>query len=81
MENKDLTSPALSRKETAAYLGICITTLDNSDIPRIRIGTRTLFRKSTLDELIAEREKSPKARKARKHRKSGEGETPEGKEG
>jgi len=56
------TKPVLSRKEAAAYLGIHINTLDNSDIPRIHIGRRTLFRQKTLDRHIAGNEKSQSRR-------------------
>jgi hypothetical protein len=39
----------LSRKEAAIYLGICLTTLDRSSIPRAKIGKRILFKKSVLN--------------------------------
>ena len=48
----------LSRKEAAAYLGIHLNTLDRSDVPRIHIGRRTLFRKNTLDNMLTEKEQS-----------------------
>jgi len=43
----------LSREEAAAYLGIHVNSLDRSNIPRVRIGGRVLFRKMTLEKLLA----------------------------
>jgi len=43
----------LSRKEAADYLGIHLNTLDRSNIPRVRIGGRVLFRRTTLEKLLA----------------------------
>jgi len=48
----------LSRKEAAAYLGIHLNTLDRSDVPRIHIGRRVLYRIKTLDKLLNDREQS-----------------------
>jgi len=48
----------LSRKEAAAYLGISINTIDkHPEIPRHKIGSRTLFRKENLDRFVLENEK------------------------
>ena len=45
MENKD---DVLSRKEAAKYLGICLTTLDRLDIPRLRIRHRVLYKRQAV---------------------------------
>jgi len=47
----------LSRKEAAKYLGIHWNTLDRSEIPRIRIGGRTVFRVRTLDAYLSKMER------------------------
>jgi hypothetical protein len=53
----------LSRRETAAYLGIHTNTLDrNNDIPRIHIAGRVLFRKKVLDKYLTDLENAPKPR-------------------
>jgi hypothetical protein len=49
--------PTLSRYEAADYLGIHVNTLDKSEIPRFRIGRRTLFRLVTLDMFVEEMER------------------------
>jgi hypothetical protein len=38
----------LSRKKAAAFLGICLTTLDRLNIPRIKIRHRVLFKRDVL---------------------------------
>jgi hypothetical protein len=55
-----------SRMEAAAYLGIHWNTLDKSDIPRVRMGGRILFRRKTLDKYLAdvERKWKPDNKKA-----------------
>jgi hypothetical protein len=54
-----LTKLVLSRKEAANYLGISINTLDlHKEIPRLRIGVRTLFRIETLNQYLANMEKA-----------------------
>jgi excisionase family DNA binding protein len=53
----------LTRQEAAAYLGIHYNTLDKSAIPRIRIGKKILFRKSTLEKFLASEERQWKPRK------------------
>ena len=44
----------LSRKEAAHYLGIHVNTLDRSDIPRIYIGGKVLFKIDTLKNFFTE---------------------------
>jgi hypothetical protein len=41
-------SNILSRKQAAIFLGICCTTLDRLDIPRIKIRRRVLFKREIL---------------------------------
>lgn len=67
MENQQVTEKQVfSRMEAAAYLGIHFNSLDKSNIPRVRIGGRTLFRKNTLDKYLADTERAwmPKSRRA-----------------
>ena len=33
----------LSRKQAAAFLGVCRNTLDSLDVPRTKVGRRVLF--------------------------------------
>jgi len=47
----------LSRRQTAQYLGICLTTLDKLDIPRTQIRKRIIYRKSTVDDWLAQQER------------------------
>jgi len=42
----------LSRKQTATYLGICLTTLDRLDIPRTRIRHRVMFKRDVLKKWL-----------------------------
>jgi hypothetical protein len=53
----------LSRKNAAKYLGICLNTLDNLDIPRIRIGVRVVYRRATLEKFLEEGEAEWKNRR------------------
>jgi len=53
----------LTRDETAAYLGIHLNTLDRSDVPRIHIGARVLFRKATVDKYLSDMERNPGMRR------------------
>ena len=57
MENV-IEKQTLSRKEAAAYLGIHLNTLDRSNVPRIHIGRRVLYRRKTLDRFLNDREQS-----------------------
>jgi len=41
-----------SRKQAAAFLGICCTTLDRLDIPRTRIRHRVLYKRDVLNKWI-----------------------------
>lgn len=42
----------LTRKEVSEYLKICITSVDNSGIPFVKIGRSVRYRKSDLDEYL-----------------------------
>jgi len=52
-----MTQDVLSRKQAAKFLGICITTLDRLDIPRMQIRKRVLFRKATLEKWLEKQER------------------------
>lgn len=47
----------LTRKETAVYLSVCVTTLDKLPIPRIKTGRCVRFKKSILDNWLNEQSK------------------------
>jgi len=57
-------SDILSRKETAALLGICLTTLDRLDIPRTRIRHRVMFKRDVLNKWVNEQTENKKRGKA-----------------
>ena len=49
-----ISSELFTRKEAAAYLRICKTTLDNLVIPRIKIRRRVLYRRLELDRWLVQ---------------------------
>lgn len=57
MNNQNhLSSEIMSREQVAAYLGICKTVLDRSDIPRIKItARRVIYRKTDVDTWLEQR--------------------------
>jgi len=56
----------LNREQAAAYLGIHINTIDkHPEIPRMRIGSRVIFRKEKLDQFILENETTASVKKSR----------------
>ena len=59
-----MTSATLSREEAARYLGIGQRLFDSlyadGKIPSLMLGNRRLFRRETLDKLLAEREAQSK---------------------
>ena len=58
------TVEVFSRKKAAAFLGICLTTLDRLDIPRTRARHRVLYKRDVLTKWIDEHtEKSKKEKK------------------
>ena len=54
MNNCTANIEILSRKKAAAFLGVCLTTLDRLDIPRTRIRHRVMFRRDILDRWVVE---------------------------
>ena len=42
----------LSRREAAAYLGVCKTTLDRLDIPRTRVRHRVMYKWEVINKWI-----------------------------
>ena len=42
----------LSRREAAAFLGICLATLDRLDIPRTRIRHRVVYKREALNKWV-----------------------------
>jgi len=50
----------LSRKIAARYIGVCLTTLDRLNIPRVQIRKRVMYRKATLDSWLAKQERTEK---------------------
>jgi hypothetical protein len=46
------TTDILSRKQAARYLGICMTTLERSNIPHTKLRRRVVYRKSTIDSWL-----------------------------
>ena len=51
--------PVLSRDETEAYMGVSTNFIDkHTEIPRLKIGGKTLFRRESLDRYLAEIEEA-----------------------
>ena len=46
------TPDVLSRREAAAFLGICRNTLDRLDIPRTKIGRRVMFKRDVINKWL-----------------------------
>jgi len=42
----------LSRKEAAAYLGVCKNTLDRMGVPKTKIRRRVFFKKDAIDRWL-----------------------------
>jgi hypothetical protein len=42
----------MSRKQAAKFLGVCLTTLDRLDIPRIKIRHRVLFKREIVNKWV-----------------------------
>jgi len=57
------TVEVLSRKKAAAFLGICLTTLDRLDIPKTKIRHRVLYKHDVLIKWIDDH--TEKAKKAK----------------
>jgi len=54
----------LSRKQAAAFLGVCRNTLDRLDIPKTKIGRRVLYKREVLDKWIDDHTEKRKRGKA-----------------
>jgi hypothetical protein len=48
------TPDVLSRREAAAFLRICLATLDQLDVPRTKIGHRVMYKREVLSKWIDE---------------------------
>ena len=64
MNNNTANIEVLSRKKAAAFLGVCLTTLDRLDIPRTRVRHRVLYRRDVLDRWVVEQTENGKKGKA-----------------
>jgi len=60
MKNDFGTPEVLSRREAAAFLGICLTTLDRLDIPRTKLRHRTMYKPDVLKKWIDDHTESRK---------------------
>jgi hypothetical protein len=60
----ETTREVLSRKETAAYLGVCLSTLDRLDIPRTKIRHRVMYKRVELNKWIDAHTEKPARNKA-----------------
>ena len=63
-ETPDKGGEIMSRKATAKYLGICVTTLDRQNIPKTRIGRRVMYTRDVLNKWIAGNTEKTKRGKA-----------------
>ena len=52
-----------SRKEAAAFLGICKTTLDRLDIPKTKIRHRVMYKRDVLNKWVDEHTENRKKAK------------------
>jgi len=50
----------LSRKKAAAFLGVCLTTLDRLNIPKTKIRHRVMYRRDLLDKWLVEQTEKAK---------------------
>ena len=48
MDTISLQDKVLSRKQASEFLGICVTTLDGTNIPRVKVRRRVLYQQSEL---------------------------------
>ncbi|QQO09584.1 helix-turn-helix domain-containing protein [Breznakiella homolactica] len=54
MDYENMPDEILTRKETAEYLRICLTTLDKQNIPHVKLGKRVIYRKSVVNQWLEE---------------------------
>ena len=60
MNNTITNIEILSRKKAAAFLGVCLTTLDRLDIPRTKIRHKVMYRRDVLDKWIVDQTEKEK---------------------
>jgi hypothetical protein len=60
MNNTITNIEILSRKKAAAFLGVCLTTLDRLDIPRTKIRHKVMYRRDVLDKWIVDQTEKDK---------------------
>ena len=48
MDTISLQDKVLSRKQASEFLGVCVTTLDGMNIPRVKLRRRVLYQQSEL---------------------------------
>jgi hypothetical protein len=60
------TTPAvLTRKKAAAYIGICVTTLDRlGDLPRVTVRGRIFYRPTDIEKWLEQNAKPKAAERA-----------------
>ena len=58
------TAEILSRREAAAYLGICLTSLDQLDIPRTKVGCRVMYKREVICKWVDDHTEKAKKAKA-----------------
>ena len=63
MDNNFEAVEILSRRKAAAFLGICLTTLDRLEIPKTKIRHRVLYKRDVLIKWIDDH--TEKAKKAK----------------
>jgi hypothetical protein len=56
------TSEILSRREAAAFLGVCKATLDRLDIPKTRIRHRVMYKRVVLTKWVDDHTESKKGK-------------------
>ena len=63
--NTDFGTPdIMSRREAAAFLGICTATLDRLDIPRTRVRHRVMYKREVIKKWIDDHTEKTKKGKA-----------------
>jgi len=58
--NNNTNIEILSRKKAAAFLGVCLTTLDRLNIPKTKIRHRVMYRRDLLDKWLVEQTEKAK---------------------
>jgi len=52
MDTDSKVKDVMNRREAAAYLGICLSTLDRLDVPRLRMRHRVAYKREELNKWI-----------------------------